>query len=160
MIKLNFPTYLVKIIHQYLDNRTFNVKTIVPPQVFVASPRERLKGSILSPAIYNLCTSDFPPLHQSPSASLPTMPPYNSITADQAVRTSQAYLSQFETWLTKWRIAINTDKTNAIIFKKRRAQTMPTQLKLFEERINWTFETSYLGLILNDNLPTDRTSMK
>ncbi|GFT50045.1 RNA-directed DNA polymerase from mobile element jockey [Trichonephila clavipes] len=76
----------------------------------------------------------------------------NSITADQAVRTLQAYLSQLETWLTKWRIAINADKTNVIIFGKRRAQTMPTQLKLLEERINWTFETSYLGLIHNDNL--------
>ncbi|GFW75947.1 RNA-directed DNA polymerase from mobile element jockey [Trichonephila clavipes] len=29
---------------------------------------------------------------------------------------------------------------------------MPPQLKLFDETINWTFETSYLGLILNDNL--------
>ncbi|GFV65127.1 hypothetical protein TNCV_3658881 [Trichonephila clavipes] len=76
MIKLNFPTYLVKIIHQYLDNRTFNVKTIVPPQVFVASPRERLKGLSCRPRSTTSAQATSPPLHQSPSASLPTMPPY------------------------------------------------------------------------------------
>ncbi|GFV21511.1 putative RNA-directed DNA polymerase from transposon X-element [Trichonephila clavipes] len=29
---------------------------------------------------------------------------------------------------------------------------MPIQLKLFDETIDWTYETSYLGLILNHNL--------
>ncbi|GFS45818.1 putative RNA-directed DNA polymerase from transposon X-element [Trichonephila inaurata madagascariensis] len=29
---------------------------------------------------------------------------------------------------------------------------MPPKLKLFDEPINWTYETKYLGLILNDNM--------
>ncbi|GFV26417.1 RNA-directed DNA polymerase from mobile element jockey [Trichonephila clavipes] len=102
-----------------------------------------LQGSLLSPAIYNIYTSDC--LFAKDAAIL-----CNSITADQAVRTPQAYLSQLEIWLTKWRIAINTEKTNAIVFRKR-AQNMPQKLKLFDEQINWTYETTYLSLILNDN---------
>ncbi|GFS80721.1 RNA-directed DNA polymerase from mobile element jockey [Trichonephila clavipes] len=154
MIKLKFPTYLVKITHNYLDNRTFNVKinsiSSSIRNIVAGTPQ----GSILSPALYNIFTSDFP---TTPSVSVCLFADdaailCNSITADQAVRTSQSYLSQLETWLIKWRIAINTDKTNAIIFRKRRANTMPPQLKLFDESINWTFQTSYLGLILNDNL--------
>ncbi|GFW76929.1 RNA-directed DNA polymerase from mobile element jockey [Trichonephila clavipes] len=69
------------------------------------------QGSILSPAIYNIYTSDFP---TTPSVSVCLFADdaavlCNSITADQAVRTTQAYLSQLEIWLTKWRIAINTE---------------------------------------------------
>ncbi|GFV16587.1 probable RNA-directed DNA polymerase from transposon X-element [Trichonephila clavipes] len=129
----------------------FNTKSYT---VGIFLDRERHRGSILSPALYNIYTSDFP---TTPSVSVCLFADdaailCNNTTADQAVRTSQAYLSQLEIWLTKWRISINTEKTNAIIFRKRRSQSMPTQLKLFDETIDWTFETSYLGLTLNDNL--------
>ncbi|GFW31408.1 probable RNA-directed DNA polymerase from transposon X-element [Trichonephila clavipes] len=154
MIKLKFPTYLVKIIYNYLDNRTFNVKINSTSSSIRNIAAGTPQGSILSPALYNIFTSDFP---TTPSVSVCLFADdaailCNSITADQAVRTSQSYLSQLETWLIKWRIAINTEKTNALIFRKRRANTMPPPLKLFDEPINWTFQTSYLGIILNDNL--------
>ncbi|GFS89798.1 RNA-directed DNA polymerase from mobile element jockey [Trichonephila clavipes] len=96
------------------------LKSIVPPPVIVTSPLGLHRGRILSPAIYNIYTSDFP---TNPSVSVCLFADdaailCNSITADQAVRTTQAYLSQLETWLTKWRIAINTEKNNAIVFRK------------------------------------------
>ncbi|GFU79073.1 probable RNA-directed DNA polymerase from transposon BS [Trichonephila clavipes] len=60
MIIFNFPTYLIKIIHSYLDNRTFNVKynNVHSNQrpILASTPQ----GSILSPALYNIYTSDFP----------------------------------------------------------------------------------------------------
>ncbi|GFT99336.1 RNA-directed DNA polymerase from mobile element jockey [Trichonephila clavipes] len=121
MIKLKFPNYLVKIIHNYLDNRTFNVKINSISSSIRNIAAGTPQGSILSPALYNIFTSDFP---TTPSVSVCLFADdaailCNSITADQAVRTSQSYLSQLETWLIKWRIAINTDKTNAIIFQKK-----------------------------------------
>ncbi|GFW95079.1 RNA-directed DNA polymerase from mobile element jockey [Trichonephila clavipes] len=154
LIKLKFPTYLVKIVHNYLDNRTFNVKINSTSSSIRNIAAGTPQGSILSPALYNIYTSDFP---TTPSVSVCLFADdaailCNSITADQAVRTLQAYLSQLEIWLTKWIISINTEKTNAILFRKRRTQTMPIQLKLFDETIDWTYETSYLGLILNHNL--------
>ncbi|GFX42633.1 RNA-directed DNA polymerase from mobile element jockey [Trichonephila clavipes] len=155
MIQFKFPTYLVKIIHHYLNNTTFNVKINSTSSSDRSIASGTPQGSILSPAIYNIYTSDFP---TNPSVSVCLFANAaailcNSITADQAVRTTQAtQLSQLETWLTKWRIAINTEKTNAIVFRKVRAQIMPPKLKLFDYQINWTFETSYLGLILNDNM--------
>ncbi|GFV82579.1 RNA-directed DNA polymerase from mobile element jockey [Trichonephila clavipes] len=59
MILYKFPTYLIKIIYSYLDNRTFNVKLNVlsSQRLILASI---LQGSILSPALYNIYTSDFP----------------------------------------------------------------------------------------------------
>ncbi|GFU01177.1 probable RNA-directed DNA polymerase from transposon X-element [Trichonephila clavipes] len=154
LIKLKFPTYLIKIVHNYLDNRTFNVKINSTSSSIRNIAAGTPQGSILSPALYNIYTSDFP---TTPSVSVCLFADdaailCNSITPDQAVRTLQAYLSQLEIWLTKWRISINTEKTNAILFRKKRTQTMPIQLKLFDETIDWTYETSYLGLILNHNL--------
>ncbi|GFT51154.1 uncharacterized protein TNCV_4817521 [Trichonephila clavipes] len=60
LILFKFPTYLIKIIHSYLDNRTFNVKLndVLSSQrpILASTPQ----GSILSPALYNIYTSDFP----------------------------------------------------------------------------------------------------
>ncbi|GFX28886.1 RNA-directed DNA polymerase from mobile element jockey [Trichonephila clavipes] len=60
MILFKFPTYLIKIIHSYLDNRAFNVKlnNVLSSQrpILASTPQ----GSILSPALYNIYTSDFP----------------------------------------------------------------------------------------------------
>ncbi|GFT23253.1 RNA-directed DNA polymerase from mobile element jockey [Trichonephila clavipes] len=152
MIIFNFPTYLIKIIHSYLNNRTFNVKynNVHSSQrpILASTPQ----GSILSPALYNIYTSDFPTdnnttiyLFADDAAILCTKK-----TAEDAVIHMQNYIMKLELWLTKWRIAINTEKTNAIVFRKQRTQNSPPTLQIFNQTIAWTFETHYLGLILND----------
>ncbi|GFY69620.1 hypothetical protein TNIN_328681 [Trichonephila inaurata madagascariensis] len=59
MILTKSPTYLIKIIHSYLDNRTFNHKLNNVPSsqrpILASTPQ----GSILSPALYNIYTCDF-----------------------------------------------------------------------------------------------------
>ncbi|GFX67396.1 RNA-directed DNA polymerase from mobile element jockey [Trichonephila clavipes] len=126
----------------------------VPHQAYATLQRERHKDPSCRPhfTISTLATS--PPLHQSPSASLPTMPPYSAIAPPP---TKQFELLKHTSPNLKFgslsgEFQLILKKTNAIIFRKRRSQTMPTQLKLFDESIDWTFETSYLGLTLNDNL--------
>ncbi|GFW19570.1 probable RNA-directed DNA polymerase from transposon BS [Trichonephila clavipes] len=154
MIIFNFPTYLIKIIHSYLNNRTFNVKynNVHSSQrpILASTPQ----GSILSPALYNIYTSDFPTdnnttvcLFADDAAILCTKK-----SAEEAVIHMQNYIMKLELWLTKWRIAINTEKTNAIEFRKQRTQNSPPTLQIFNQTIEWTFETKYLGLILNDKL--------
>ncbi|GFU99731.1 probable RNA-directed DNA polymerase from transposon BS [Trichonephila clavipes] len=154
MIIFNYPTYLIKIIHRYLDNRTFNVKynnVLSNQRPILASTTQ---GSILSPALYNIYTIDFPTksntsicLFADDATILCTKK-----TVDEAVNHMQIYIMKLELWLTKWRIAINTDKTNAIMFRKKRTQNSLKPLQIFNQTIEWTFETKYLGLILNDKL--------
>ncbi|GFV64063.1 RNA-directed DNA polymerase from mobile element jockey [Trichonephila clavipes] len=48
--------------------------------------------------------------------------------------------------------AINTEKSHAIVFRKSRPQNSPSPLQIFNQTIGWTFETKYLGLILDDKL--------
>ncbi|GFT70665.1 hypothetical protein TNCV_4164731 [Trichonephila clavipes] len=79
MIKLNFPTYLVKIIHKYLDHRTFNEKINSTSSSVRSIAAGTPQGSILSPALY-IYTSDFP---TTPSVSVclfaDEMPPFSAI---------------------------------------------------------------------------------
>ncbi|GFX70949.1 RNA-directed DNA polymerase from mobile element jockey [Trichonephila clavipes] len=73
MIRSKFPTYLIKIIHSYLDNRTFNVKlnNVLSCQrpILASTPQ----GSILSPAFYNIYTCDFPRMKTQQSAFSPML---------------------------------------------------------------------------------------
>ncbi|GFW68403.1 RNA-directed DNA polymerase from mobile element jockey [Trichonephila clavipes] len=92
MIQFKFPTYLVKIIHHYLNNTTFNVKINSTSSSDRSIASGTPQGSILSPAIYNIYTGDFP---TNPSVSVCLFADAaailcNSITVDQAVRTTQA----------------------------------------------------------------------
>ncbi|GFV58272.1 nucleic-acid-binding protein from transposon X-element [Trichonephila clavipes] len=51
--------------------------------------------------------------------------------------TLQRYLHTLESWLTDWRIAINVDKTQAIVFRKHGRKLIPKTLSLFDEDIEW-----------------------
>ncbi|GFX69768.1 RNA-directed DNA polymerase from mobile element jockey [Trichonephila clavipes] len=59
--------------------------------------------------------------------------------------TLQRYLHTLESWLTDWRIAINVDKTQAIVFRKHRRNIIPKTLSLFDEDIEWVNVVRYLA---------------
>ncbi|GFT41890.1 RNA-directed DNA polymerase from mobile element jockey, partial [Nephila pilipes] len=75
-------------------------------------------------------------------------------TAEAATKNLQNYLKKHQNWLPKWRIAINTEKSSAIIFRKGRLRRRqhPIPLTLFNGTIPWTKETKYLEVILDHNL--------
>ncbi|KAJ4435138.1 hypothetical protein ANN_23714 [Periplaneta americana] len=52
------------------------------------------------------------------------------------IRILQGYVRQFEDWFTKWRININTDETQAVIFCKRRVK-LPQSISVFRNNINY-----------------------
>ncbi|GFT24807.1 RNA-directed DNA polymerase from mobile element jockey [Trichonephila clavipes] len=64
----------------------------------------------------------------------------------------QKYLDTLEEWLTDWRIAINVDKSQAIVFRKWGVIDPPTELTLFENNIQWVPVVRYLDLHLDSRL--------
>ncbi|GFT55623.1 RNA-directed DNA polymerase from mobile element jockey [Trichonephila clavipes] len=68
------------------------------------------------------------------------------------IKNIQHFLDKLETWLTHWRIAINVDKTQAIVFRKWGVIDPPFQLTLFDDYIQWVPVVKYLGLHIDSRL--------
>ncbi|GFT92146.1 probable RNA-directed DNA polymerase from transposon BS [Trichonephila clavipes] len=120
MIKLKFPAYLIKIIHNYLHNRTFRVRVNNTFSETGFCQSGTPQGSVLSPYLYNIFTYDFPDHHTvstclfaDDSAALT-----QGVNLKYTIKTMQQFLVKLEKWLTDWRIAINVEKTQAIVFRK------------------------------------------
>ncbi|GFX44498.1 RNA-directed DNA polymerase from mobile element jockey [Trichonephila clavipes] len=60
LIKLQFPDYLIKIIHNFLHNRTFRVRVNNSYSNTGSCLSGVSQGSVLSPYLYNIYTHDFP----------------------------------------------------------------------------------------------------
>ena len=56
----------------------------------------------------------------------------------------QKHLAEGEGWTRKWRILINTDKTNCIVFSKKRKPKLP-KIKLNGRETGITKRALYLG---------------
>ncbi|GFX36927.1 RNA-directed DNA polymerase from mobile element jockey [Trichonephila clavipes] len=154
LIERNFPPYLIHIINSFLKNRAFRVKI----DHFI-SQNGSLKsgcpqGSLLSPILFNIFTSDFP---THPEASIHLFADDAAILVtkktESEVRSGlQSYLHILQKWLTKWRIAINTNKSQAIMFRSVTPSIQNDPLLLFNRTIAWTTKVKYLGLTLDHNL--------
>ncbi|GBN65883.1 RNA-directed DNA polymerase from mobile element jockey [Araneus ventricosus] len=68
------------------------------------------------------------------------------------VNSLQAQLLETEKWCSQWRVAINTEKTKAIMFRKGHSNKTIKQLHLFDEQLTWEPQVKYLGLILDNKL--------
>ncbi|GBN30816.1 putative RNA-directed DNA polymerase from transposon X-element [Araneus ventricosus] len=77
---------------------------------------------------------------------------YQNRPVNYVLRTLQSFLHSLKEWHTKWRIAMNTDKTKAIMFRKGHPNHNPGNLELFDEPIEWVTEVKYLGLIIDNKL--------
>ncbi|GFS80352.1 RNA-directed DNA polymerase from mobile element jockey [Trichonephila clavipes] len=64
----------------------------------------------------------------------------------------QRFLDILEKWLTGWRIAINVEKTQAIVFRKWGVIDPQAELTLFDDNIHWVPVVCYLGLHIDSRL--------
>ncbi|GFX47475.1 RNA-directed DNA polymerase from mobile element jockey [Trichonephila clavipes] len=154
MIKLKFPAYLIKIIYNYLHNRTFRVRVNNTFSETGFCQSGTPQGSVLSPYLYNIFTYDFPEHHTistclfaDDSAELT-----QGVNLKYTIKTMQHFLVKLEKWLTDWRIAINVEKTQAIVFRKWGVIDPQTELTLFDDNIQWVPVIRYLGLYIDSRL--------
>ncbi|GBO07200.1 RNA-directed DNA polymerase from mobile element jockey [Araneus ventricosus] len=154
LINYQFPDYLIKIIQRFLSNRKFQVKINQVLSSVGNIQAGTPQGSSLSPTLYNIFNSDFPRndkvlncLFADDSAILTQGSNTRFI-----IKTLQSQLECIEYWCTKWRVAINTDKTKAILFRKGHSRKVLKTLSFMEEDLPWENQVKYLGLILDSKL--------
>lgn len=154
LIKLNFPSYIITIVHSYLLDRSFFItikeQVSTTRQIKAGVPQ----GSCLGPTLFNLFTSDIPTDFPFTTLSLyaddAALMSY-SINKNQATKYLQAALDILAAWYAEWRIEINASKTQAILFARAR-HPPDIKLKLHGEEINWVNSIKYLGVYLDTKL--------
>lgn len=154
MIAQGFPEHIIKIIGHYLKNRTFNLLY----QDQISTRRQAVagvpQGSILGPSLFNLYTNDIPKSRQTNLAVYAD---------DTAIYTAsyrkwcislrlQDHLEQLAEYFHKWKLKVNTNKTEYIVFSKKRRDERHPLPTLGGHRLEPTDEVKYLGVYLDKGL--------
>ena len=152
LITLKFPDYLITTIISYCSNRKFEVQI----QDTISTTRNIqsgvAQGSLIGPLLFLIFINDIPTL---PGKTILSLFADDTAIITKGNRTKlvnklQEHLKLIEDWLTKWKIKLNVNKTEAIIFTRKRKSFK--KLTLFNEEINWSNEVKYLGITLDKRL--------
>lgn len=156
MISMNLPIYLCKIIADFLHNRTFSVSV---NNVFSSTkniPAGLPQGSILSPILYNLYTSDFKPTKMFEAAYYAddTALICTSKLTSALLKKMENSLAVCNKYFSKWKIKINHEKTQTIIFpfNKSPKRLANRQLIFNGNTIDIRKDIKYLGVTLDHKL--------
>lgn len=159
MVETGLDDGIIHLIAKYINNRQFEVafhnsKSALRP-VYSGVPQ----GSILGPTLFNIYINDIPHDNRHNNTHLYMYADDTLITSQSsrtihASRQIQNNLNILEPWLEKWRIKINVDKCQAVLYTKRYSQYryMPPQLSLYGHNIEWKNEAIYLGVTLDKKL--------
>lgn len=157
LMQQNCPTYLVKVITNYLHGRTSRVSVSgVLSEPFLI-PAGVPQGSILGPILYNLYTSDIPPLPSGGTLSLfadDSALTYVGRVIRTLVSKLQNGLNAYVTYLHTWKIKVNAAKTQVIVFPHRYTDRLKPQSKIqvLDNEVEWVNVARYLGLLMDSKL--------
>mgnify|MGYP003536187460 FL=1 len=110
------------------------------------------QGAGLSPTLYNTYTYDIPKNEQTTTALFAddTAIYASSTQLKNIIKPLKEHAQQIQDYMTKWKIKINGDKTQAIYITNRRTREIPKKkLKIFNKNIKWSSEVKYLGVIID-----------
>jgi hypothetical protein len=155
LIMFKFPAHYIKIIHSFLQNRSFyvtiNQKSSSIRNFFFGLPQ----GAVLSPILYNVYTADIPKSRHCNLALFADDTSFYTSSSLASTITSRlkTYSEILEKYFKKWKINLNHDKTEAIFFTKRLKKELPgPTINIFGKIISWTDNIRYLGINLDKRL--------
>ncbi|GFV39414.1 RNA-directed DNA polymerase from mobile element jockey [Trichonephila clavipes] len=150
LIKYNFSSPLIKLISSYLADRNFSVRINDTYSSHRPTEAGVAQGTLVSPLLFNIYVNNIP-THDN--AILCMFADDTVILASHtelklAARAINRHLLVLEDWFSKWKIAHNVAKTEAVFFTRK---TRLTYLDIFlhNEKIPWSQNTKYLGVTLD-----------
>ncbi|GBM90089.1 RNA-directed DNA polymerase from mobile element jockey [Araneus ventricosus] len=151
LIAYKFPEHIIEIIQSYLTNRHFTV--LVKNSLYTKKTSGwRTPRGNSGPYNFFLHMNDVPQvrnnmisLYADDTAILS-----QGKTPDKAIVPLQNYLKNLEAWLVRWKIKLNVDKTEAILFNKKNDDW--PKVKVYGTPIEWKKEVKYLGVVLDKQL--------
>jgi hypothetical protein len=155
LIQYQFPQNIIKLLHSYLTNRKFTVKINNTYSTLKTPLKGVPQGSILGPKLFTLFINDIPTFPQTKLALYAddTAIYAHSFNAQVANKQIQIHLDILTKFYTKWKININPEKTENIIFTKKFTNNkIFTPIKINNTTITPTKTVKYLGMYLDTRL--------
>ncbi|CAB3230818.1 unnamed protein product [Arctia plantaginis] len=126
---MGVPHRLVLIIRDYLSNRSFRYRvegSLSSPHPIRAGVPQ---GSVLSPILFPLFTSDIPKhrLVQTALFADDTAIYCSGIDPSSVARKLQTAANALGAWFRKWRIEVNPEKSQAVLFHRRQFRLYPLE---------------------------------
>lgn len=149
----NVPLCLIKLVQSYLANRSFSVAIGDHKSSLKHTPAGVPQGSILGPYLFTLFINDIPkqPHTQLAIYADDTATYTTSKDGDLVIGRLQLSLELLSDFFTKWKLKLNPDKTESIMFSRKR--TVPDRkIKFKNYTIPWSRQVKYLGVTLDDKL--------
>ncbi|XP_052744245.1 probable RNA-directed DNA polymerase from transposon BS [Bicyclus anynana] len=161
IFKLNrfgVPNKMVRLLHSFLSNRTFRYRidgTLSSPRQIRAGVPQ---GSVLSPLLYSLFTSDIPTDH--PGVHVAQFADDTALYATAVNRVHirarlQKAVNIIGKWFRLWRIEVNPEKSAAVLFTGKAVSRLKSGLKevsLYGAPIPWQRTAKYLGVTFDNRM--------
>ncbi|GFW03121.1 RNA-directed DNA polymerase from mobile element jockey [Trichonephila clavipes] len=144
---------MIKLISSYLTERNFSVRINDTYSSHRPTEAGVAQGTLISPLLFNIYVNDIP---KHDNAILCMFADDTAILATHTepkliARALNRHILDLEDWFSKWKIALNVAKTEAVFFTRKRSLTYP-KIYLHNEQIPWSQHTKYLGVILDKKL--------
>lgn len=151
---LNTPKYLIKTVKSYLSHRQFYVSIDGHNSVIKHITAGVPQGSVIGPLLYILYTNDLPvPRHCKISLYADDTACYTSgKNPEVLVKRLQKAHNALIKYYTRWKIKINSSKTEAVFFTTRRHWPLTEIITSTGDEIRWSNQVKYLGLLLDARL--------
>ena len=152
LIKINTPSFIICWIKNFLENRTFRIKT--GDYISEANPISAgvPQGAALSPILFSIFINDIPIWHKKNND-------YSLLFADDLIFMNcfkkngnaqnhiNKYLRMLEKWLATWRLIMAPHKCNYIIFSKFHGdESSKLHLELFKTKLEINNSPTFLGI--------------
>ncbi|GFW60001.1 RNA-directed DNA polymerase from mobile element jockey [Trichonephila clavipes] len=152
LIKYDFPSPLIKLISSYLADRDFSVSINDTYSSHRPTEAGVEQGTLISPLLFNIYVNDIPTHNNT---TLCMFADDTAILASHTepklvARAINRHLLVVEDWFSKWKIALNVAKTEAVFFTRKTRLIHPDILH--NEKIPWSQNTKYLGVTLDNKL--------
>lgn len=153
MARLNFNLQIIKLIYSHIHCRNIRVRVNQELSEEIRPEAGVPQGSVLSPTLYLIYTSDIPKnrrnhlaIYADDTAIYTKSKSHRTIT-----QKLQQSITEIEEWLQKWKIKTNPAKTQAILITRKRKPPVG-QVLHNNQRINWVPQVKYLGITIDRRL--------
>ena len=151
MVKLKIPYYLVRLIQEFLTDRSFIVKIGQEMSKECKIECGVPQGAVLSPTLFSIFVNDVPIKKSTNSKTLLFADDIASLTSftDKILAQTeiQSYLDSLEDWMNKWRLKLAPHKCAQITFSRSRsANNEDFNIRLYGELIPKDNNPKFLGI--------------